>query len=87
MKKVMLVAICVAALSALNTVGASAQTTGPAAQDSTKSNMSNDKMKDGMMKKEGTGTTGMNNQGKDPTDTAAKPMDSGSRQGMKNEAK
>lgn len=56
MKKAILVAACVAALSAFTTVGASAQTTGPAAQDSMKTNdMSKDGMKkDGM----GTGATG-----------------------------
>jgi len=57
MKKAILVATCVAALSAFTTVGASAQTTGPAAQDNS---MKKDSMsKDGMMKKEGTETTGM----------------------------
>jgi pentapeptide MXKDX repeat protein len=61
MKKAILVATCVAALSAFTTVGASAQTTGPAAQQDT---MSKDKMgKDGMMKKEGTETTGMKQEG------------------------
>jgi pentapeptide MXKDX repeat protein len=60
MKKAILVATCVAALSAFTTVGASAQTTGPAAQQDT---MSKDKMgKDGM-KKEGTETTGMKKEG------------------------
>ncbi|HEV7881238.1 hypothetical protein [Bradyrhizobium sp.] len=56
MKKAILVATCVAALSAFTTVGASAQTTGPAAQDTMKTNdMSKDGMKkDGM----GTGATG-----------------------------
>ena len=59
MKKAILVATCVAALSAFTTAGAFAQSsTGPAAQQDT---MSKDKMgKDGM-KKEGMGTTGMNN--------------------------
>jgi pentapeptide MXKDX repeat protein len=61
MKKAILVATCVAALSAFTTVGASAQTTGPAAQDNT---MKKDTMsKDGMMKKEGTETTGMKKEG------------------------
>jgi pentapeptide MXKDX repeat protein len=56
MKKAILVATCVAALSAFTTVGASAQSTGPAAQQDT---MSKDKMgKDGM-KKDGMETTGM----------------------------
>jgi pentapeptide MXKDX repeat protein len=66
MKKAILVATCVAALSAFATVGASAQTTGPAAQDNTmkKDSMSKDGMKkDGMettgMKKEGTSKEGM----------------------------
>jgi pentapeptide MXKDX repeat protein len=61
MTKAILVATCVAALSAFTTVGASAQTTGPAAQDNT---MKKDTMsKDGMMKKEGTETTGMKKDG------------------------
>jgi pentapeptide MXKDX repeat protein len=61
MTKAILVATCVAALSAFTTVGASAQTTGPAAQDNT---MKKDTMsKDGMMKKEGTETTGMKKEG------------------------
>jgi pentapeptide MXKDX repeat protein len=61
MKKAILVATCVAALSAFTTVGASAQNTGPAAQDNT---MKKDTMsKDGMMKKEGTETTGMKKEG------------------------
>jgi pentapeptide MXKDX repeat protein len=60
MKKAILVAACVTALSAFTTVGASAQSTGPAAQQDT---MSKDKMgKDGM-KKEGTETTGMKKEG------------------------
>ena len=60
MKKAILVATCVAALSAFTAVGASAQTTGPAAQD----NMKKDGMsKDGMMKKESTETTGMKKEG------------------------
>jgi pentapeptide MXKDX repeat protein len=64
MKKAILVATCVAALSAFATVGASAQTTGPAAQDNTmkKDDMSKDGMKkDGMMKKDE--TTGMKKEG------------------------
>jgi pentapeptide MXKDX repeat protein len=61
MKKAILVAACVAALSAVTTVGASAQTTGPAAQDNT---MKKDGMaKDGMMKKDGMETTGMKKEG------------------------
>ena len=61
MKKAVLVAACVAALSAFTTVGASAQTTGPAAQDNT---MKKDGMaKDGMMKKDGMETTGMKKEG------------------------
>jgi pentapeptide MXKDX repeat protein len=65
MKKAILVATCVAALSVFITVGASAQTTGPAAQDSTKTNdMSKDgTKKDGMMKKDGMETTGMQKDG------------------------
>jgi pentapeptide MXKDX repeat protein len=55
MKKAILVTACVAALSAFTAVGASAQTTGPAAQDSTKTN---DMSKDGM-KKDGMETKGM----------------------------
>jgi pentapeptide MXKDX repeat protein len=59
MKKAILVATCVAALSAFTTAGAFAQSsTGPAAQQDT---MSKDKMDKDNMKKEGTGTTGMNN--------------------------
>jgi pentapeptide MXKDX repeat protein len=61
MKKAILVAACVAALSAFTTVGASAQTTGPAAQDNT---MKKDSMsKDGMTKKDGMETTGMKKEG------------------------
>jgi pentapeptide MXKDX repeat protein len=60
MKKAILVATCVAALSAFATVGASAQTTGPAAQQDT---MSKDKMSKDGMKKEGTETTGMKKEG------------------------
>jgi pentapeptide MXKDX repeat protein len=66
MKKAILVATCVAALSAFTAVGASAQTTGPAAQDNSmkKDSMSKDGMsKDGMMKKDGMETTGMKNDG------------------------
>jgi pentapeptide MXKDX repeat protein len=53
MKKAILVATCVAALSAFTTLSASAQTTGPASQDTMKKN---DSMSGGAMKK---GTTGM----------------------------
>jgi pentapeptide MXKDX repeat protein len=60
MKKAILVATCVAALSAFTTVGASAQTTGPAAQDNT---MKKDTMSKDGMKKEGTETTGMKKDG------------------------
>jgi pentapeptide MXKDX repeat protein len=61
MKKAILVTACIAALSTFTAVGASAQTTGPAAQDNT---MKKDTMsKDGMMKKEGTETTGMKKEG------------------------
>jgi pentapeptide MXKDX repeat protein len=61
MKKAILVATCVAALSVFTTVGASAQTTGPAAQDNT---MKKDSMsKDGMAKKDGMETTGMKKEG------------------------
>ena len=56
MKKAILVAACVAALSAFTTVGASAQTTGPAAQDNT---MKKDSMSKDGMKKDGMETTGM----------------------------
>lgn len=49
MRKTILVAVCVAALSAFTAAGASAQTTGPAAQDS--------------MKKDGMETTGMTKDG------------------------
>jgi pentapeptide MXKDX repeat protein len=58
MKKAILVATCVAALSAFTTAGAFAQSTGPAAQQD---NMTKDKMGNDGMKKEGMGTTGMNN--------------------------
>ena len=62
MKKAILVATCVAALSTFSTVGAFAQTsTGPAAQHD---NMTKDKMgKEDGMKKDGMGTTGMNKEG------------------------
>jgi pentapeptide MXKDX repeat protein len=73
MKKAILVATCVTALSAFTAVGAFAQTTGPAVQDTTKTDtlktdtMSKDKMgKETTMKKEGMGTTGMS------TDTMSK---------------
>jgi pentapeptide MXKDX repeat protein len=59
MKKAILVATCVAALSAFSTIGASAQTTGPAAQDSMKKD---DMAKDGM-KKDGMETRGMSKDG------------------------
>lgn len=59
MKKAILVTACVAALSAFATFGASAQTTGPAAQDTMKTN---DMSKDGM-KKDGMGTQGMSKDG------------------------
>jgi pentapeptide MXKDX repeat protein len=59
MKKAILVATCVAAISAFSTAGAFAQSTGPAPQQD---NMSKDKMgKDGM--KQGTTTTGMDKGG------------------------
>jgi len=61
MKKAILVATCVAALSAFTAVGASAQTTGPAAQDTMKTN---DMSKDGM-KKDSMETKGMSKDGKD----------------------
>jgi pentapeptide MXKDX repeat protein len=58
MKKAILVATCIAALS---TAGAFAQSsTGPAAQQDT---MSKDKMGKEGIKKDGMGTTGMNNDG------------------------
>lgn len=59
MTKAILVTACVAALSALTAFSASAQTTGPAPQDSMKTN---DMSKDGM-KKDGMGTTGMSKDG------------------------
>jgi pentapeptide MXKDX repeat protein len=58
MKKAILIATCVA-LSTFTTVGAFAQATGPAAQDT----MSKDKMGNDGMKKEGTSTTGMDKGG------------------------
>lgn len=66
MKKAILVTACVAALSAFTTFGASAQTTGPAAQDTMKTNdMSKDGMKkDGAMQNNNMGAT---------TGTSAKP--------------
>jgi pentapeptide MXKDX repeat protein len=60
MKQAILVATCVAALSAFTTVGASAQTTGPAAQDNT---MKKDSMSKDGMKKDGMETTGMKKEG------------------------
>jgi pentapeptide MXKDX repeat protein len=59
MKKTILVATCIAALSAFTTVGASAQTTGPAGQDTMKTN---DMSKDGM-KKDSMETKGMSKDG------------------------
>jgi pentapeptide MXKDX repeat protein len=56
MKKTILVATCVAALSAFATPGAFEQGTGPAPQQDT---VSKDKMAKNDMKKEGMGTTGM----------------------------
>jgi len=58
MKKAILVATCVAALSAFTTAGAFAQSSGPAAQQDT---MSKDKMGKESAKKEGMETTGMSN--------------------------
>jgi pentapeptide MXKDX repeat protein len=65
MKKAILVATCVAALSAFTTVGASAQTTGPAGQDNSmkKDDMSKDGMSKDGMKKDGMETTGMKKDG------------------------
>jgi pentapeptide MXKDX repeat protein len=60
MKKAILVAACVTALSAFTTVGALAQTTGPAAQDNT---MKKDGMSKDGMKKDGMETTGMKKDG------------------------
>jgi pentapeptide MXKDX repeat protein len=66
MKKAILVTACVAALSAFTAVGASAQTTGPAAQDSTKTNdMSKDGMKKDGMETKGMAKDGMAKDGKD----------------------
>jgi pentapeptide MXKDX repeat protein len=59
MKKAILVTACVAALSAFTAIGASAQTTGPAAQDTMKTN---DMSKDGM-KKDSMETKGMSKDG------------------------
>lgn len=56
MKKIVIVLGCVAALSATATVPASAQSTGPAAQQDT---MSKDKMAKDAMKKDGMDTKGM----------------------------
>ena len=54
MKKTILVTACVAALSAFTAFGASAQTTGPAAQDGMKTtDMSNTGMKKDGMSKDG----------------------------------
>ena len=54
MKKAILVTACVAALSALTAFAASAQTTGPAPQDSMKTNdMSKDGMAEDSMGKDG----------------------------------
>ena len=54
-----LITACVTAISAFTAIGASAQTTGPAAQD----NMSKDKMSKDGMKKDGMETTGMKKDG------------------------
>ena len=59
MKKAILVTAFVAAISAFTAIGASAQTTGPAAQD----NLSKDKMGKDSMKKDGMETTGMKKDG------------------------
>ena len=56
MKKTILVAACVAVLSAFATPGGLAQGTGPAPRQDT---VSKDKMAKDGMKKEGMGTTGM----------------------------
>lgn len=50
MKKTMLAATCAAALTAFTTAGAMAQTTGPAAQDTTKMGTEKGMSKDGMSK-------------------------------------
>jgi pentapeptide MXKDX repeat protein len=60
MKKAILVTACVAALSAFTTFGASAQSTGPAAQDTMKTN---DMSKDGMKKDGSMETKGMSKDG------------------------
>jgi pentapeptide MXKDX repeat protein len=65
MKKTILVTACVAALSAFTAVGASAQTTGPAAQDTMKTNdMSKDGMKKDSMETKGMSKDGMAKDGK-----------------------
>jgi pentapeptide MXKDX repeat protein len=86
MKKAILVATCVAALSAFTTAGAFAQSTGPAAQQDnmTKDKMGNDGMKKEGMKKEGMGTTGMNNDGmkKDMSKNGSPAADMKKKDGM-----
>jgi pentapeptide MXKDX repeat protein len=58
MKRTILVATCVAALSTFTALAASAQTTGPAAQDNS---MKKDSMEKGGMKKDNMETKGMAN--------------------------
>jgi pentapeptide MXKDX repeat protein len=86
MKKAILVATCVVALSAFTTAGAFAQSTGPAAQQDnmTKDKMGNDGMKKEGMKKEDMGTTGMNNGGmkKDMSKTGSPSADTTKKDGM-----
>jgi pentapeptide MXKDX repeat protein len=71
MKNAILVATCVAALSAFTTGAFAQSSTGPAAQQDT---MSKDKMAKDGMKKEGMGTTGMNNDSMSKDGMAKKDM-------------
>ena len=86
MKKAILVTACVAALSAVTAIGASAQTTGPAAQDSMKTkDMSKDGVSKDGMKKDGMETKGMAKDGmaKDSMSKDGMAKDSMSKDGMK----
>jgi pentapeptide MXKDX repeat protein len=77
MKKAILAATCAAALTAFTTAGAMAQTTGPAAQDTTKMGTEKSMSKDNMSK------DGMKTQGK----TQGMSKDSMSKDGMKDKSK
>lgn len=79
MKKAILAATCAAAFTAFTTVGAMAQTTGPAAQDTTKmgteKSMSKDKMSKDGMKTQGMSKDSMSKDGMKDKSKENKPVD------------